>query len=591
MRLLNTVNLRLEEFPNENGLEYAILSHRWEENEISFQDMQSHEARTRMGPTKIQKCCVQAKHDGFDYVWVDTCCIDKTSSAELTEAINSMYRWYQSAAVCYAYLSDVQAQVGSSGAPESFRTSAWLTRGWTLQELLAPQNIVFYDQDWHPLGTKKSLISVIAQITGIESAILDGDSVLKCSIAQRMSWASGRTTTRIEDVAYCLMGLFDVNMPMLYGEGEKAFLRLQEETIRHSDEHSIFAWPALDDRSGLLAKSPAAFATCRHVKALGSREGHSAYFMTNRGLSIPLDMKPWSADTYLAALHCVDESLRSESALNEETCVSIFLRRLADNDQYVRIRMKGLSFVQKECSMWQNKQAHGVAPSTQRITINVRQDVIYDGGIDYLTDRIYGFRICTPELFERNKNGGELFKVSCQKWNAREKIMTMFPGSYGTVGTLDISKQARVIKIIKLGFDFDFNPVCFLAESSGIDFAKPTFNKSGQRNTRSEWQYSVEEKAQWSGILSRTSFNILGWNVIVAGRVRPNEHNSGLWALKGDRIHGLEVLLEDKTGFVPETSVVIKRGSFAGELVWDVRIENMRNNFIRSMRRMMANEL
>ncbi|KAK5148776.1 hypothetical protein LTR04_000523, partial [Oleoguttula sp. CCFEE 6159] len=479
MRLLNTVDLRLEEFSSEKGLEYTVLSHRWGDDEISFRDMQSREPRTGKGFTKIQTCCLRAKNDGFDYVWVDTCCIDKTSSAELTEAINSMYRWYQSAAVCYAYLSDVQAQVGSSSVPESFRTSAWFTRGWTLQELLAPQHVVFYDQDWSPLGTKKSLNSVIAQVTGIESTILAGDSVLKCSIAQRMSWASSRTTTRIEDVAYSLMGLFDVNMPMLYGEGEKAFIRLQEEIIRHSDDHSIFAWPAPHDGPGLLAKSPAAFAACRHVKALGSREGRSAFSITNRGLSIKLDMKPWSTDTYLAPLRCVDESLQSKVESNEGTCMGIFLRRLAENDQYARTRIRGLSFVQTERSMWQSEEAHGATPSVQQITINVRQDVIYNGDNDYLADRIYGFRICTPELFERNNDGRELFKISCQNWNAEEKIMTMVPGSYGTAGTLDIFKQARTIKIVKLGFDFEFNPVCFLAESSGIDFKRPTFDKNG----------------------------------------------------------------------------------------------------------------
>ena len=145
---------------------------------------------------------------------VDTCCIDKSSSAELTESINSMYRWYQEAAICYAYLFDVQ-----SGDMSSLSRSAWLTRGWTLQELIAPARVEFYSSTWDNLRTKASLKKEISAVTGIDVEVLEGADPDRFSVTKRMSWASKRTTTRVEDRAYSLLGLFGVNMPMLYGEG------------------------------------------------------------------------------------------------------------------------------------------------------------------------------------------------------------------------------------------------------------------------------------------------------------------------------------------------------------------------------------
>ncbi|KAF2968996.1 hypothetical protein GQX73_g4567 [Xylaria multiplex] len=268
MRLINTQTLDLEEFQNEHGLRYAILSHRWEECEVTLQDIESGQARSKLGFAKIEQCCKQARKDGWRYVWADTCCIDKKSSAELSEAINSMYRWYQRASLCYAFLSDVHDAPESAEFDSSFRESLWFTRGWTLQELLAPPDVHFYNHSWQPIGTKESLEHLITELTGIDGEVLTHKAaVFSCPIAKRMSWAADRKTTRVEDRAYSLLGLFDINMPMLYGEGEKAFIRLQEEIIRHSDDHSIFAWslPSLGEYPGLLAPSPDAFATCTDI--------------------------------------------------------------------------------------------------------------------------------------------------------------------------------------------------------------------------------------------------------------------------------------------------------------------------------------
>ena len=266
MYLLNTLSLTHHRFLGDNVPPYAILSHTWGDEEVLFQDIAKliSEFQHLKGFSKIAKCCALARSDGWEYVWIDNCCIDQKSSAELSEAINSMYRWYRDAGVCYAYLADISVSVKYVGT--KLRESRWFTRGWTLQELLAPEFVTFYDQDWVDVGTKRSLQHLISDVTGI-----DTDHLFQprhASVAAKMSWASFRETTRPEDIAYCLLGLFDVSMPLLYGEGaSKAFERLQHEIIRSGDDESIFAWlteslhfqPVGLQYGGMLAPSPEYF--------------------------------------------------------------------------------------------------------------------------------------------------------------------------------------------------------------------------------------------------------------------------------------------------------------------------------------------
>ncbi|OTA69364.1 HET-domain-containing protein, partial [Hypoxylon sp. EC38] len=252
MRLLNSKTLELVEFEGDARVKYAILSHTWADEEVSFQDIQklsleyegsgSSSVQTKKGYAKIQYCALQAQVDGLEYIWVDTCCIDKSSNAELQEAINSMYRWYNKSEICYAYLSDVQPGENPFKEGSTFRKCRWFTRGWTLQELLAPRTLLFFDREWNKMGSKRELAVLIKDITGIESFYLFGSSPKEASVAKRMSWASSRSTTRVEDTAYCLLGIFDLYMPMLYGEGETAFKRLQEKIMKESDDPSILAW-------------------------------------------------------------------------------------------------------------------------------------------------------------------------------------------------------------------------------------------------------------------------------------------------------------------------------------------------------------
>ncbi|RDX52498.1 HET-domain-containing protein [Lentinus brumalis] len=192
---------------------------------------------------KIRMACCLAAEIGMELVWMDSCCIDQDSSAELSEAINSMYEWYECSTICLVFLSDVDDDDDLSAPRSQFRKSRWHSRGWTLQELIAPRYHIFYSRDWKRLGTKMSLARTLAEVTGIDRVILNHEkSVDHVSVAQRMFWASRRATTRVEDQAYALMGIFGVHMPTIYGEGRKAFIRLQEEILRHTYDQTIFAW-------------------------------------------------------------------------------------------------------------------------------------------------------------------------------------------------------------------------------------------------------------------------------------------------------------------------------------------------------------
>ena len=214
--------------------EYAILSHTWGAEEVTFKDISNNVGKKKKGYEKIRFCAEQAAKDGLQYIWVDTCCIDKTSSAELTEAINSMFRWYRGAAKCYVYLSDVLEGGHRSLWNGAFEKSRWFTRGWTLQELIAPNTVKFFSSDGQLIGTKWSMQRRIEGITGVPMQALRGSPLSDFTVAERMSWASKRETTRKEDEAYCLLGIFSVHIPLIYGEREGAFERLVEAIEKRS---------------------------------------------------------------------------------------------------------------------------------------------------------------------------------------------------------------------------------------------------------------------------------------------------------------------------------------------------------------------
>lgn len=322
MRLLHSFHLgpkfKFSTFDDDSAPPFAILSHTWGRpaDEVSYQEMLDGSGASKAGYDKIQRCAAVAARRGYEYFWVDTCCIDKTSSEELSQAINSMYAWYKKAAICYAYLSDVsstfESPFGNLKDPtrSHFNKSAWFTRGWTLQELIAPANITFFSREWNRIGSKDTLGPLISEITGIQLEALRGADLRTFSISARMSWQAKRRTSRIEDLAYSLMGIFDINMPMLYGEREKSFIRLQEEIMKYSDDYSIFAWKdrnTLPGPRGLLATSPKHFLGSADIYSLGVW-GQGKFSMTNKGLLIDLFLIPMQPDgpdaLYRASLDC-----------------------------------------------------------------------------------------------------------------------------------------------------------------------------------------------------------------------------------------------------------------------------------------------
>ena len=337
MRLLKSSTRQLEEFFKANAPRYAILSHTWGQEEVTFQEMCSTvitDLAIKSGFQKILQCCKQSMRMGIEYTWIDTCCINNDSSAELSEAINSMYRWYQNAEVCFVYLADVHTTQSDASFGEGFTKSRWFTRGWCLQELIAPRQLFFFNSTWARIGTKSTLHPLITETTGIDRRSLLDPELSSVSIARRMSWASKRQTTRLEDVAYCLLGIFDVNMPLLYGEGEKAFIRLQEEIMKEMDDHSICAWRVDKQRSessmiGILAKHPSYFLLTANIEPHPTQWG--PYSITNKGIQIQLPLlQTHKPGEYLGVLGCHEEN-------DFKGSVGLLLRELEKEEkQYVR---------------------------------------------------------------------------------------------------------------------------------------------------------------------------------------------------------------------------------------------------------------
>ncbi|KAK5133173.1 hypothetical protein LTR08_008109 [Meristemomyces frigidus] len=336
MRLLNTRTLRFESFADYGRPPFAILSHRWgkgKRDEVTFRDMRTYQqglpVLKEAGYAKVKGFCRLARSLRYDYAWMDTCCVDQSSLSELSELITSMFIWYTEAAICVAYLWDVGDTVNGL----ALEKSEWFDRVWTLQELIAPREVLFYNRHWTHIGSKTKRIAGLSRTTTIPEIVLSDASTLKnYSVAQRMSWAAHRRTERVEDIAYSLMGLFGVSIPIQYGDREKAFLKLQQAIIESSDDESIFSW-LLDDTShphgysGLFAPSPRYFSGCANVeKAAGS----CGFRMTNTGLSLSLETIPYCPNTYYAILNCTHVGKSNQ-------VYAIFIAKLPTKGQYARV--------------------------------------------------------------------------------------------------------------------------------------------------------------------------------------------------------------------------------------------------------------
>ncbi|KAI1205007.1 heterokaryon incompatibility protein-domain-containing protein [Annulohypoxylon truncatum] len=418
MRLLRTKQYRLieaDEVPDPFP-QYAILSHTWisPRDEITYQDFKHRKGDIddgifkQRGWEKLKRYCDRASKDGWEWAWMDTCCIDKTNPADTQEAINAMFRWYQNAGICYAYLNDIEvnrviarpnltdvnfpldsdlddiASKDNVADPDSSLRQAlrplliqakWFTRGWTLQELLAPPYLVFVDKAWRRMGTRESWAVEIKEASRIEARYLTTFSptdFTSCSIAMRLSWASRRETTLEEDETYSLLGLFGISLPLIYGEGRwRAFNRLQRELITVYNDDSIFAWKAEQSSSqcfhgpqrkdsnlgwGILAPSIREFWDASNVNAFGFY-GYS-FSMTNRGLEI--NAKRWRRkDDPTICL------IRLNCGLEPSNHISIPLNH--DYDSYNRIHIEELYYT-KTINYDDWEEERGTEPTLIRVS-------------------------------------------------------------------------------------------------------------------------------------------------------------------------------------------------------------------------------
>ena len=450
MRFLNTRTLRFEQVPDsELHLEknqYAILSHRWgaDEDEVSFEDVQlSTDFSNKKGCNKIKGFCTVASSAKCRYGWVDTCCINKGNSSELSEAINSMFRWYQGSKICIAYLEDVPKK--------QLTDSAWFDRGWTLQELIGPKAVTFFDYGWNTIGTKTELIADLSRKTRIPERILSHTAELStCSVAQRMSWAANRVTTRVEDRAYSLMGLFDVNMPMIYGEREKAFLRLQQHIIQKSKDESIFAWATEFSSNtktsfGIFAPSPLAYAICSNIVQTHGSHGFSE---SNGELSIRLRTLPHSLETYCAILNCTDRAY-------PDSRVSILIGRTSTKDEYIRVAdTKHLS-------------ERLIIGSERWIRLQERQIRILEDPIERPVNSFYGYWLRNVPSSGDGQSRTTI--LSNSQISKRDRIC-QHECSQGITGIVKIESSISAksferpeTRWITFSFDEEFNPVLWLA--------------------------------------------------------------------------------------------------------------------------------
>lgn len=428
MRLLRTDTengIRLESFDDPSRIPpYAILSHRWRDNEVLYMDILAQGPKEGERYAKIKGVCAVALKDGYNYVWIDTCCIDQKSSAELSESINSMFMWYRESATCYAYLYDVFETHGVESENSAFRKSEWFNRGWTLQELIAPRNVIFLTKDWEIIGCKHDLAGPIEDITRIEYGIICclvplGD----ICVAKKMSWAANRQTTKVEDRAYSLLGIFGINMTTIYGEGKNAFIRLQHEIMNQSIDHSIFAWDSRpthgnndpNAQCGLLAPSPDQFANSASIVStpysLFSHEwdikSFAAEFQkTNAGIRIELPL--FSAPQqrrYVAAIAC--KAADPSGSSTDRHTVGVILVEYADG-RYARLRSATLVNADSLANQ-------GVEPKVQRLYAD-----------DDTRASTYGDKITTVSKMELGAYTPREFEILA---NARS--MKLFRDQYG----------------------------------------------------------------------------------------------------------------------------------------------------------------
>jgi hypothetical protein len=468
MWLLETATLKREPFHDKPPPPYAILSHRWEEKEMTFESLESMSEDTK-GSRKVKNFCRVASNRRYAYAWVDTCCIDKKSSAELSEAINSMYRWYREAAICYVYLSDVKNR-------GDLEKSLWFTRGWTLQELLAPRKLHFFNRKWQPIASRRRLASMLERLTSIPRKALSDFRSTDFCIAQKMSWAAHRETTRQEDRAYSLLGLFDVQMPLLYGEGQKAFRRLQEEIMKVSTDMSLFLWkgqPCGD--FGMLAASPSCYSDIHECLKLERFqklfELHEGWTVNNAGMRLSLSIRSFllteeHEGIFVAFLH---EPFTYESSVG----MGIFLEK-EDQDntknKYRRVAVDG-----ETCIKSPSYQHNIHLPWSSRLCqLFISRHPLKEhqafghGGFEIDFESQNRLEITAHQRPPENPD------IALHQWPQMHQMLSAAYSftvectqTQGVIGHLLITLSDGVDVLICLGFDDFFEPICVIVPLCG----------------------------------------------------------------------------------------------------------------------------
>ncbi|KAI1750281.1 HET-domain-containing protein [Xylaria castorea] len=436
MHLLDTTTyeLRSDLQPTFRQEGYAVLSHRWVGQEITFDQLKEEIKGLRFSTAsartpqvdKIRGAAETARNLDIKWIWIDSCCINRANAVEQTESINSMFKWYRDAKVCITYLSDVQKDESHSDSSDPQRLdsverdgpSIWFSRGWTLQELLAPQDMRFYDKDWNFIGTKMTLARLLEGITGIDKRYLTGEKHFGTAcIATKMSWMAGRTTTRVEDIAYSMLGIFNTNMTTQYGEGMRSFMRLQQTLLLTSRDESLFAWKMPDrnteskfmhgtdqdivweaDEWGLLAPSPDWFKDSMHIttESLPAIERPlKAFEITQGGIVAPIPpvgTRAWEGlIIVLGALILVgaciaadisNNSIRKRGEKDFEYQLKCWLRNQAGGLTAVQIYLRPVSTGYKRIRCFEFGQ--GDIGADSRSSEGMEEAIVFQPATEYL---------------------------------------------------------------------------------------------------------------------------------------------------------------------------------------------------------------
>jgi len=424
---------------------------------VTYQDSEDRTFFRKRGFRKIKESCRIALEANYSWVWLDTCCIDKRNFTELNEAINAMYKWYQKASLCIAYLFDY------AHGHNELASSSWFTRCWTLQELIAPLRVEFYDQNWKHFGSKNNLCEEIAAITWINVDVLRcrASPTTTCTVAERLSWASKRNASRVEDEAYSLLGLFDLSMPTLYGSGRKAFQMFLEEVLRRTGDVTPLIWsksmaPHETSLSGLLPRSPAFYTSRRCARTITSSS--RSLSVVADGLELDVLTIPYTLGTYLCILDCEPADDGTQSA--------ILLVQLANGGQYGRLHRCESSVLRVSSQTIASSQAR----RRRKLYVPhlIRSPAMkYIHGFWTRSLQLPGYgksshnklRICSRRDGSVDREDGKIsvVRLSADEWGTRGLIHSPVADRFGS--------RQHLVRWIKLGFDREWCPTIQLGNS------------------------------------------------------------------------------------------------------------------------------